>query len=45
MTWTENASEVVWKVRSERKGGSLNHAEYVDSYDEFGFILSKLGNN
>jgi len=35
----------VWEKRPERKGGSLNHAEPADYYDEFGFTVSELGNN
>ena len=27
----------MWEKRPERKGGSLNHAEPADYYDEFGF--------
>lgn len=45
MTGAEKARGSVWAMRSERKGGNLKNAGSVDYCVEFGFTLSKLGNN
>ena len=45
MTRVWKARGAVWETKSERKGGTLNHAGSVDYYDEFGFTLSELGYN
>lgn len=45
MMGAEKARRAVWEMRSERKGRNLKNRVSLDYCEEFGFTLSKRGNN